>query len=110
MILRVRDTRLIRRAIATLSLLAGLVLVTPTLTTAQSGSTLDEDFAERVREWTTRPEFLSPLVDHLPVVDGIPIIAAQPIPNNTIGISSAYSFFMKGMLNNAIPVKTKLNT
>ena len=72
MILGVRDTRLIRRAIATLSLLAGLVLVTPTLTTAQSGSTLDEDFAERVREWTTRPEFLSPLVDHLPVVNGIP--------------------------------------
>ena len=33
---------------------------------------MDEDFAERVREWTTAPEFLSPLVDHLPVVDGVP--------------------------------------
>lgn len=32
----------------------------------------DEDFARSVREWTTKPEFLSPLVDHLPLADGIP--------------------------------------
>lgn len=32
----------------------------------------DEDFARRVKEWTTRPEFISPLVDHLPKVAGIP--------------------------------------
>ncbi|MFB3853997.1 MAG: M14 family zinc carboxypeptidase [Vicinamibacterales bacterium] len=32
----------------------------------------DEDFAKAVREWTTKPEFLSPLVDHLPVVKGVP--------------------------------------
>jgi hypothetical protein len=32
----------------------------------------DEDFAKSVKEWTTRPEFLSPLVDHLPKVAGIP--------------------------------------
>ena len=41
-------------------------------TTAQTGQAMDGDFAERVREWTTAPEFLSPLVDHLPVIDGIP--------------------------------------
>ena len=39
---------------------------------AQTAQPMDEDFAERVREWTTRPEFLSPLVDHLPRVDGVP--------------------------------------
>jgi hypothetical protein len=39
---------------------------------AQSTQPLDEDFSARVLEWTTQPEFLSPLVDHLPVVDGIP--------------------------------------
>src|SRR5688572_22688506 len=33
---------------------------------------MDEDFAKSVREWTTRPEFLSPLVDHLPKVAGLP--------------------------------------
>jgi len=32
----------------------------------------DEEFGRLVREWTTRPEFLSPLVDHLPAVAGIP--------------------------------------
>ena len=32
----------------------------------------DAEYARLVREWTTRPEFLSPLVDHLPVGNGIP--------------------------------------
>ena len=39
---------------------------------AQRTQSMDANFATRVREWTTRPEFLSPLVDHLPVADGIP--------------------------------------
>src|SRR4026208_795683 len=32
----------------------------------------DEDFARSVKEWTTKPEFISPLVDHLPRVPGVP--------------------------------------
>ncbi len=32
----------------------------------------DEDFAKSVKEWTTKPEFTSPLVDHLPKVAGVP--------------------------------------
>jgi Zinc carboxypeptidase len=32
----------------------------------------DPDFARSVKEWTTKPEFISPLVDHLPRVPGIP--------------------------------------
>ena len=32
----------------------------------------DEEFARLVKEWTTRPEFMSPLVDHLPKVPGVP--------------------------------------
>ncbi len=32
----------------------------------------DEDFARAVSEWTTKPEFLSPLVDHLPLAEGVP--------------------------------------
>ena len=39
---------------------------------AQTTQTQDQDFADRVREWTTKPEFLSPLVDHLPVTDRVP--------------------------------------
>src|SRR5215470_13232078 len=32
----------------------------------------DPEFARLVHDWTTRPDFISPLVDHLPKVDGIP--------------------------------------
>lgn len=33
---------------------------------------MDADFAKSVKEWTTKPEFISPLVDHLPKVAGVP--------------------------------------
>ncbi|HTS50596.1 MAG TPA: M14 family zinc carboxypeptidase [Bryobacteraceae bacterium] len=47
------------------------------LATAFAGAALaqqaqDPDFARLVKEWTTRPEFMSPLVDHLPKANGIP--------------------------------------
>ena len=32
----------------------------------------DAEFARLVREWTTKPEFLGPLVDHLPIAPGVP--------------------------------------
>jgi hypothetical protein len=32
----------------------------------------DSEYARLVKEWTTRPEFVSPLVDHLPKAAGIP--------------------------------------
>ncbi|MBZ5725272.1 MAG: hypothetical protein LAP87_09770 [Acidobacteriia bacterium] len=32
----------------------------------------DEEFARLVKEWTTRAEFLNPLVDHLPKAAGVP--------------------------------------
>ncbi len=32
----------------------------------------DEEFARLVKEWTTQPYFISPLVDHLPKAKGIP--------------------------------------
>ncbi len=32
----------------------------------------DEEYARLVKEWTTRPEFMSPLVDHLPKAPGVP--------------------------------------
>ncbi len=33
---------------------------------------MDADFASSVKEWTTKPEFMSPLVDHLPKRAGVP--------------------------------------
>ncbi|MGD9902699.1 MAG: M14 family zinc carboxypeptidase [Vicinamibacterales bacterium] len=35
-------------------------------------TTADEEFAARVKEWTTRPDFASPLVTHLPRRAGVP--------------------------------------
>src|SRR5579859_172484 len=32
----------------------------------------DKEFARLVKEWTTRKEFISPVVDHLPEVPGVP--------------------------------------
>ena len=40
--------------------------------TRDPNQTQDEDFAKSVKEWTTQPYFISPLVDHLPRVPGIP--------------------------------------
>jgi hypothetical protein len=34
----------------------------------------DAEYAKLVKEWTTRPEFLSPLVDHLPKAAGVPTV------------------------------------
>jgi hypothetical protein len=42
------------------------------LETRSRSQTQDEGFARSVAEWTTSPEFLSPLVDHLPTVEGVP--------------------------------------
>ena len=33
----------------------------------------DADFEKSVKEWTTQPYFISPLVDHLPRVEGVPM-------------------------------------
>jgi hypothetical protein len=33
---------------------------------------MDDEFAKTVKEWTTRPEFISPLVDHLPKSGAVP--------------------------------------
>ena len=44
-------------------------MVTETRDPAQAQ---DEDFAKSVKDWTTQPYFISPLVDHLPKVNGVP--------------------------------------
>ena len=56
----------LRQTILVITLLGGLALL------GRAQQPMDEDFAKSVRMWTTRPEFLSPLVDHLPRVAGIP--------------------------------------
>ncbi len=70
---RQRSVRHLQRRLfaATAAVALGFSLTT----SAQQSSTpqpMDEDFARLVQEWTTKPEFISPLVDHLPIAEGIP--------------------------------------
>ena len=61
--------------LALLALSSGSRLSAEQASSAPAGSAAvqqDAEFARLVREWTTRPEFLSPLVDHLPRVIGVP--------------------------------------
>src|SRR5262245_33381366 len=53
-----------RFALATILFVAGAV--------AQAEQTMDARYAEEIRKHTTRPEFLPPLVDHLPESDTVP--------------------------------------
>jgi hypothetical protein len=59
----------VRHRLLPISILA--LLITSSVA-AQQKQQMDEDFAKSVKEWTTRPEFISPLVDHLPKISGVP--------------------------------------
>src|SRR5436190_17116684 len=50
----------------------GMFAQSPGGTQVRAPASDDPDFARAVREWTTRPEFMSPLVDHLPKMARIP--------------------------------------
>src|SRR5256885_17120783 len=68
-------SRRLRLLIVLLALVAGAgtgVVAQQTGKKGVAASTDDGEFARLVKEWTTRPEFMSPLVDHLPKVAGIP--------------------------------------
>jgi len=51
---------------------AQTVVASPPAERSPSAQGHDAEFARLVKEWTTGPEFISPLVDHLPVAPGIP--------------------------------------
>ncbi len=80
-----------RSIIALFALAAGVGL-------AQPKPVPDEEFAKLVKEWTTRPEFMTPVVDHLPKVAGIPspkdvlgyYIGAPKKLTNTEGLAKYY--------------------
>ena len=52
---------------------AFLLTTAPSAQRAAAPQAVDEEFARLVKEWTTKPEFLSPLVDHLPRKAGVEI-------------------------------------
>src|SRR5690606_29378767 len=48
------------------------IAIAALLGTTAAAQPLDADFAKSVKAWTTKPEFSSPLVDHLPVSTTVP--------------------------------------
>jgi hypothetical protein len=80
-----------RSIIALFALAAGVGL-------AQPKPVPDEEFARLVKEWTTKPEFMTPVVDHLPKVAGIPspkdvlgyYVGAPKKLTNTEGLAKYY--------------------
>ncbi len=52
--------------------IVGVSLIGANQASGQARQAMDEEYARLVKEWTTGPEFMSPLVDHLPKVAGVP--------------------------------------
>src|SRR3954470_1448030 len=51
----------------------------------------DEEFAKLVSEWTTAPSYLSPLVDHLPKVTGIP--SPKDVLGHHVGAPATLTYY-----------------
>ena len=87
-----------RRAVSGVLVLTGLLcaaiampaqqMVTETRDASQPQ---DEEFAKLVAEWTTAPYYLSPLVDHLPKVKGIP--SPKEILGHHIGAPATLTYY-----------------
>jgi Zinc carboxypeptidase len=60
----------------------------PAQTPAQA---MDPAFAAHVREWTTKPEFISPLVDHLPASAGVP--SPKDVLGHDIGAPKQLTYY-----------------
>jgi hypothetical protein len=90
---RTSRSRWVTIAIGAALLVAGVSIpaqqmVTETRDPAQ---TQDEEFAKLVKEWTTQPYFISPLVDHLPKVPGIP--SPKDVLGYHIGAPSKLTYY-----------------
>ena len=68
-------------------LLATLLLFIP----IASAQEMDPDFAKSVKEWTTKPEFISPLVDHLPKSTTVP--SPKDILGHHIGVPKKLTYY-----------------
>jgi outer membrane assembly lipoprotein YfiO len=94
---------------------AASVLATPLLAAAQgkaaprpvASQATDPEFAKLVKEWTTKPEFISPLVDFLPLKKGIPTpkdVLGRYVgqPNRLTTTTEAYAYYRAGKAPEAI--------
>ncbi|MCI0491157.1 MAG: hypothetical protein L0229_31595 [Blastocatellia bacterium] len=84
------------------SLARRLLLIVALLSLIISGASaqvktqeMDEDFARSVKEWITKPEFISPLVDHLPKVHGIP--SPKDVLGHHIGAPNKLTYYAEAV-------------
>ncbi|MBA3887528.1 MAG: hypothetical protein H0X67_17625, partial [Acidobacteria bacterium] len=73
----------------------------------------DEEFAKLVREWTTEPFYMSPLVDHLPKVPGVP--TPKDVLGYHIGRPETLTYYSDALnyyreLETALPNRVKVET
>ena len=68
-----------------------LLVLFASFSTATPAQTMDADYAAHVREWTTKPEFLSPLVDHLPAKSGVP--SPRAVLGHDIGAPKELTYY-----------------
>jgi hypothetical protein len=85
-------------------------MVTETRDPAQ---TQDDEFARLVKEWTTQPYYISPLVDHLPKVAGVP--TPKDVLGYHIGAPAKLTYYADALkyyraLAAAVPNRVKLET
>jgi len=59
--------------------------------TRDAGQVMDEDFAEFFAKWTSEPRYGSPLVDHLPIVPGIP--TPKDVLGHHIGATKTLTYY-----------------
>jgi hypothetical protein len=76
---------------------AAMLLAVPRVPAQQADETRDPaqvqdaDFARAVAEWTTGPAYTSPLVDHLPVVPGVP--SPKDVLGHHVGAPGALTYY-----------------
>src|SRR5688572_22028846 len=73
----------------------------------------DADFEKSVKEWTTQPYFISPLVDHLPRVQGVPM--PKDVLGYHIGAPAKLTYYADILkyyraLASALPGRVKIET
>ncbi|HTH02455.1 MAG TPA: M14 family zinc carboxypeptidase [Vicinamibacterales bacterium] len=93
--MKVQDAR---RAVSGLLVMAGVLCLAISMPAQQmvtdtrdSSQQQDEEFAKLVAEWTTAPYYLSPLVDHLPKVNGIP--SPKDVLGHHIGAPATLTYY-----------------
>jgi hypothetical protein len=68
-----------------------LLVVFAAGSTASMAQTMDPDYAAHIKEWTTKPEFLSPLIDHLPAGSAVP--SPRDVLHHDIGAPKQLTYY-----------------